>query len=163
MLNQMPIDILKLDMKFIQTETAKSLDHGILRFIMDLARWMHLSVVAEGVETREQVVRLAEIGCDYVQGYYFSKPISCEAFEELLKTRQITEKEEWKRRGSGEQHQILIADEDAAYRVGPPCPHGAVPSPRNRQSRRYAPYGRLSRQPAGGNHYKRDFAGIPGI
>lgn len=117
MLNQMPIDILKLDMKFIQTETAKSLDHGILRFIMDLARWMHLSVVAEGVETREQVVRLAEIGCDYVQGYYFSKPMSCEAFEELLKTRQITEKEEWKRRGSGEQHQILIADEDAAYRA----------------------------------------------
>ena len=53
MLNQMKLDILKLDMKFIQSETAKPVDQGILRFIVSLARWMNLSVVAEGVETRE--------------------------------------------------------------------------------------------------------------
>ena len=51
MLNEMPIDILKLDMKFIRSETAKPNSQGILRFIIDLARWMHLDVVAEGVET----------------------------------------------------------------------------------------------------------------
>lgn len=85
MLNQMPIDILKLDMKFIQSETAKSLEDGILRFIMELARWMHLSVVAEGVETKEQLERLIEVGCDYVQGYYFAKPMLCTEFEKLIK------------------------------------------------------------------------------
>lgn len=58
MLNRLPIDVLKLDMRFIQSETAKPVDQGILRFIMDLARWMELHVVAEGVETREQLERL---------------------------------------------------------------------------------------------------------
>ncbi|MGI6114773.1 two-component system response regulator [Luoshenia tenuis] len=85
MLNQMPLDILKLDMKFIRSETAKPLDREILHFIMDLARWMDLRVVAEGVETRDQLVRLEEIGCDYVQGYYFAKPMPCTEFETLLK------------------------------------------------------------------------------
>lgn len=84
MLNRMPLDILKLDMKFIQSETAKPVDQGILRFIMELARWMNLRVVAEGVETREQVERLREIGCDFVQGYYFAKPMPYEEFEALL-------------------------------------------------------------------------------
>ena len=68
MLNQMPIDMLKLDMKFIQSETAKPMNQGVLQFIMELARWMQLSVVAEGVETKGQLERLMEIGCDYVQG-----------------------------------------------------------------------------------------------
>ena len=84
MLNQMPLDVLKLDMKFIQSETAKPLHQGVLRFIMGLARSMNLSVVAEGVETREQLERLREIGCDYVQGYYFAKPMPQEEFEALL-------------------------------------------------------------------------------
>lgn len=84
MLNEMPIDILKLDMKFIRNETAKPRANGILQFIINLARWLNLSVVAEGVETKEQLDRLNEIGCDYVQGYYFSKPITCEEFEILL-------------------------------------------------------------------------------
>lgn len=84
MLNEMPIDILKLDMKFIQSETAKPNSQGILQFIIALARWMHLSVVAEGVETNEQLNRLREIGCDYVQGYYFAKPMPCKEFKALL-------------------------------------------------------------------------------
>ena len=82
MLTEMPIDVLKLDMKFIQNETEKQASQGILRFTMGLARWMDLSVVAEGVETREQFEQLREIGCDYVQGYYFAKPMSAEEFEE---------------------------------------------------------------------------------
>ena len=56
-------------MKFIQSETAKPVNEGILRFIIGLARWMDLSVVAEGVETKEQLERLRDIGCDFVQGY----------------------------------------------------------------------------------------------
>lgn len=84
MLNEMPIDLLKLDMKFIQNETAKSDSKGILHFIINLARWMKLGVVAEGVETREQLDFLSENGCDYVQGYYFSKPLPEDEFEILL-------------------------------------------------------------------------------
>lgn len=52
---------------------------------MDLARWMELHVVAEGVETREQLERLREIDCDYVQGYYFVRPVPSEEFEKLLR------------------------------------------------------------------------------
>ena len=85
MLNKMPIDILKLDMKFIQNETEKQASQGILRFTRGRARWMDLSVVAEGVETREQFEQLREIGCDYVQGYYFAKPMPCSEFEKLIK------------------------------------------------------------------------------
>lgn len=88
MLNQMKLDVLKLDMKFIQSETAKPVDQGILRFIVGLARWMNLSVVAEGVETREQLERLREIGCDYVQGYFFAKPMPGNQFEEMLKRQE---------------------------------------------------------------------------
>ena len=88
MLNEMPIDILKLDMKFIQSETAKPNSQGILQFIIALARWMHLSVVAEGVETKGQFNRLREIGCDYVQGYYFAKPMPCGEFKELLRKEE---------------------------------------------------------------------------
>lgn len=85
MLNQLPLDILKLDMKFIQNETAKPEKKGILRYIMDIARAMELRVVAEGVETEEQLRRLRSVGCDYVQGYYFAKPMPCKEFEQLLK------------------------------------------------------------------------------
>ena len=46
---------------------------------------MGLQVVAEGVETGEQLERLRESGCDFVQGYYFAKPMPCECFEELLR------------------------------------------------------------------------------
>ena len=80
MLNQMPIDILKLDMTFIRSETAKPADQGVLQFIMELARRMHLSVVAEGVETKEQLELLKAYGCTTIQGYYYSKPVEVEQF-----------------------------------------------------------------------------------
>ncbi len=89
MLNQMKLDVLKLDMKFIQSETAKPLEQGIIRFIVELARWMNLSVVAEGVETREQLDRLRDIGCDYVQGYFFAKPMPAVKFETFLASKPV--------------------------------------------------------------------------
>ncbi|MCG4878259.1 EAL domain-containing protein, partial [Eggerthella lenta] len=53
-------------------------------FIVSLARWMELSVVAEGVETREQLERLQADGCDYAQGYFLARPMPVKALEELL-------------------------------------------------------------------------------
>ena len=84
MLGQMRLDILKLDMKFIQGEAAKPDDRSILPFVVGLARWLNLRVVAEGIETREQARRLREIGCDYAQGYYFARPLPCAEYERLL-------------------------------------------------------------------------------
>lgn len=88
MLNKMPIDILKLDIKFMQGEIEKPVNQGILQFIMSLARWMNLVVVAEGVETKEQLERLNTIGCDCAQGYYFSKPRPVKDFETIMGWRQ---------------------------------------------------------------------------
>ena len=121
MLNQLPLDILKLDMKFIQSETAKPIEEGILGFIMGLARWMNLSVVAEGVETREQLERLREIGCDFVQGYFFARPMPCEDFEALLEQQDAdTPAGEAAMKQAPEvdtlPRYILIAEEDEACR-----------------------------------------------
>ncbi|SFP32800.1 Diguanylate cyclase, GGDEF domain [Oscillibacter sp. PC13] len=87
MLNQMPIDIL---MKFIQSETAKPLEQGILQFIVNLARWMHVSMVAEGVETREQLDRLMEVDCNYVQGIIFPTPCQRRILKSFWKKKSCT-------------------------------------------------------------------------
>lgn len=118
MLNEMPIDILKLDMKFIKSETAKPTSQGILSFIMNLARWMGLDVVAEGVETREQLERLRAIGCDYAQGYYFSKPMPCKDITQLVKEHKFSEVPAGVQGlcENSPKQQILVVDEDAAYR-----------------------------------------------
>jgi diguanylate cyclase (GGDEF)-like protein len=120
MLNQMSLDILKLDMKFIRSETAKPMNQGILRFIMSLARWMNLSVVAEGVETKEQLERLREIGCDYVQGYYFAKPMPCAEFADRMRAvpkapeiRSLATESFWEEETLP---YLLVADESEEYR-----------------------------------------------
>ena len=87
MLSQLTLDILKLDMQFIQNEMKKSLEKSILNDIISMAHRMNLTVVAEGVETQEQMKRLQALQCDYAQGYYFSKPISIDEFEELLQAQ----------------------------------------------------------------------------
>lgn len=83
MLSRMKLDVLKLDMKFMQDQGSSG-DPGILRFIVDLARWLKLSVVAEGVETQEQVDLLRGLGCDYAQGYFFARPMPSQDYEKLL-------------------------------------------------------------------------------
>ena len=84
MLSQLKLDVLKLDIQFIRNETAQNSDRGIMRLIVEMAHRMNLSVVAEGVETQKQLDCLQEIGCDYVQGYLFSRPLPWEQYEELL-------------------------------------------------------------------------------
>lgn len=85
MLNEMPLNVLKLDMRFVQSETAKPKNRSILRYIMEIARFLGLRVVAEGVETNEQLERLRDLRCDYVQGYYFARPMPIDEFEKLIK------------------------------------------------------------------------------
>lgn len=85
MLNEMKVDTLKLDRQFTQGEMNKVGNEGILKFFVDLAHRMELTVLAEGAETEEQPARLKEMNCDYVQGFYFSRPMSTEEYESLLK------------------------------------------------------------------------------
>ena len=89
MLSQLPIDILKLDMKFIQNEGSKSRGKNILSFVISLARWMNLTVNAEGVETEEQVERLKVMDCNYVQGFYFARPMPSWQFTDLLTSDNV--------------------------------------------------------------------------
>ena len=82
MLSELSIDALKLDLKFIQKNSGSH--RSILNFIISLAKWMNLVTIAEGVETGEQVEKLKNLGCDYIQGYYYAKPMPREDFEHYL-------------------------------------------------------------------------------
>lgn len=93
MLNELPIDILKLDMKFIRSEMSKPDNKSILGFVIKLAKWMNLEVIAEGIETEKELERLKEMNCDYGQGFYFAKPLPIEVFESLLAETLKTKRE----------------------------------------------------------------------
>lgn len=87
MLGQLRLDILKLDMQFVRNETGKPEDRSILRDIVTMGHRLGLGIVAEGAETQQQVERLKAAGCDYVQGYFFAKPMPLDQFEEHWKAR----------------------------------------------------------------------------
>jgi len=75
-LQRFPVDVLKIDRSFVRDLPREASDsRELVRAIMALARSLRLGVVAEGVETREQLELLAELGCEAVQGYYFSPPL----------------------------------------------------------------------------------------
>jgi diguanylate cyclase (GGDEF)-like protein len=84
MLSHLPIDALKLDMSFIRSAFGETRDVRMIELIIDIADYLHVPVVAEGVETEEQYMVLKAMGCDYVQGYFFSKPVPHEAFDRFL-------------------------------------------------------------------------------
>lgn len=84
MISELPIDALKLDMIFIRTAFAGNRSTRLIEIIIDIANFLGVPVIAEGVETEEQMTALREMGCDLVQGYYFSRPVPGEAFEEFL-------------------------------------------------------------------------------
>jgi len=87
-LKQFPIDILKVDRIFVQGIPDDKNDVAISTAIVVLARSMGLKVIAEGVETAEQVVFLQSLQCDEMQGFYFSKPLPAVRLTELLQTRK---------------------------------------------------------------------------
>lgn len=84
MLKDATVDVLKIDMHFLNRESDSRRSESILEAIVSLARLMDLRIVAEGAETKEQVDFLQNIGCDYAQGYYFYRPMGTEALEKLL-------------------------------------------------------------------------------
>ena len=81
MLKDINVDVLKIDMRFLDRDDRRSKD--IMESVIRMARWLDLPVIAEGVETREQVNFLLDVGCSYAQGYYYARPMEA-AFEALL-------------------------------------------------------------------------------
>ena len=81
MLKDNNVDALKIDMKFLQGGGKKERSWAILQSIIDLAKELEMQVVAEGVETEEQMQRLKAVGCSCYQGYYFAKPMPVDEFE----------------------------------------------------------------------------------
>jgi len=90
---QLPIDILKIDKSFIDKMT-ESLDASkLVTMIIQLARTLRLETVAEGVETEEQFSMIRDMGCDIIQGFFFSRPLSAEGMEDFLREGMIEGKD----------------------------------------------------------------------
>ncbi|MBR5370680.1 MAG: EAL domain-containing protein [Oscillospiraceae bacterium] len=84
MLTSLPVDALKLDMQFIKNINESKKACRLIGIMIEIARLLEVPVIAEGVETHTQMELLKEYGCDIIQGYYFSKPLSPEDFEKLI-------------------------------------------------------------------------------
>ena len=83
-LKHLPVDILKIDASFIRDISLNAESKAIVRGIMEIAQNLNLEIIAEGVETEEQVHVLKEIGLKQVQGFLFSKPVPEEKFSSYL-------------------------------------------------------------------------------
>ena len=84
-LADLPFDILKIDMQFIRSMDKNPKVKDIIKMIINLAKMLNATTVAEGVETKEQYDFLKESGCDIIQGYYLSKPLPLGDFENIIK------------------------------------------------------------------------------
>ena len=84
MLTTIPIDVLKLDMKFVRNMHKDDKSLKLVELIVDISKFFGVPLVAEGVEDEAQYKTLKEMGCEVIQGYYFSKPIPPEEFENFI-------------------------------------------------------------------------------
>lgn len=83
MLSDLPVDVLKMDQGFVRNIGRDEKDDRLVALILDIARNLKVPVVAEGVETKKQLEFLKSLGCEYVQGFYFSRPLPPADFEKL--------------------------------------------------------------------------------
>jgi len=91
-ITQIDFDILKIDKSFIDRIVSDKRNNEVVRFIIQIAKLFDGKTIAEGVETEEQLQWLKANGCDYIQGYLFSPPMSSEAFEAWYNARKKEEK-----------------------------------------------------------------------
>ena len=93
--HQLPLDKIKIDRSFTTGVHANDNSRKIIRSLVSLCRDMELSCIVEGVETREELQALSELGCELVQGYFYSRPIpACEVAAFIDQARQAVTPEE---------------------------------------------------------------------
>jgi diguanylate cyclase (GGDEF)-like protein len=83
-LNDIELDVLKFDMSLVQHDDMTESGRSLLEFIVELANLLKLQTVAEGVETKDQAEHMKTLGVDYIQGYYYSKPLPKNEFETYI-------------------------------------------------------------------------------
>jgi len=86
-IKQLPLDKIKIDMSFVRGINVNRKDEAVIKVIIALAKNLGLKVIAEGVETKEQLDFLRDQMCDEIQGYYYYKPMPALQVEELMKNK----------------------------------------------------------------------------
>jgi len=87
MITEIPIDVLKMDMKFIRNMNKDAKSLKLVELVIEIADYLGVPVVAEGVEDKSQVDQLKSMGCELIQGYYFSKPVPPEEFNKFIEAK----------------------------------------------------------------------------
>ena len=82
-IKQLPLDIIKVDKTFIEDIQEDDYEQAFVRLIVELSKTLDTKICVEGVETKEQYELLKELGVDYIQGFYFGKPVNAKDFETL--------------------------------------------------------------------------------
>ncbi|MEG1781686.1 MAG: EAL domain-containing protein [Oscillospiraceae bacterium] len=85
LLKDIVIDVLKIDMRFLSETEILGRGENIIASVIRMAKWLNIPVIAEGAETKEQVDFLRSVGCDYVQGYFFARPMPVGEYEALCR------------------------------------------------------------------------------
>jgi diguanylate cyclase (GGDEF)-like protein/PAS domain S-box-containing protein len=88
-LQKFPVDVMKIDRAFVSEIDRDSDTHEIVRIIVMLAKNLGMEVVAEGIERTEQIALLKQMGCEWGQGYLFSKPVDVESIDQLLRAQGV--------------------------------------------------------------------------
>uniref|UniRef100_UPI0025FB9429 EAL domain-containing protein n=1 Tax=Anaerovibrio sp. TaxID=1872532 RepID=UPI0025FB9429 len=87
-LKDLAVDVLKLDMKFVQQLETSDRAGIIMKSVVGMAKDLGMEIIVEGVENKKQLDFLQDIGCNMIQGYYFAKPMTTDACLELLMEEQ---------------------------------------------------------------------------
>lgn len=90
LLKNMPLDVLKMDRGFLTDFKNRTTAKAVVESVLGMAKKIKVDTVAEGVETKEHVALLKELGCDIAQGYYYSKPVTVSEFEKGLVFKELT-------------------------------------------------------------------------
>ena len=84
MLSMLPLDVIKLDREFIRNMRKNEKGAKMVELVLDVARFLKVPCIAEGVESEEEYRMLKEMKCDIIQGYYFAHPLTPAAFDRFL-------------------------------------------------------------------------------
>ncbi|WP_414733107.1 bifunctional diguanylate cyclase/phosphodiesterase [Acetobacterium carbinolicum] len=96
LLGNLPLDVIKMDQGFFNSRINREQNHIVVESTIDMIKKLGMTVVAEGIETKEEVEMLRKLGCDIIQGYFFGKPMSVHEFEKQIFLKQVIFGEEGK-------------------------------------------------------------------